>query len=233
MHLREKMTGLVKITPKLQKQITKDWHSCLPSMAQRHTKVLSRRVGPLLVSVGYDIPSFANIYRPGSYVHNLSKESDHLYASLKIEPRSAPNKAPEVLTWLQHEKEHYKQVAEWLKQQSVIPLEGPVSLNMIIDGYKKHVKDQPYHLFIDRLDAPALIAAWAGQEVIAREALEWGFSEFLKWPEEVQSKYGGSMAWRHDLEKQTSDPEKLRKIVEQEVIKHKLTEILYEELVDV
>lgn len=223
-------SGLVKITPKLQKQITKDWHNYFPSMTQRHTKVLSRRVGPLEISVGYDIPSFANIYRPACYVHNLAKISEHMYAGLKIEPRPARNKSPEVLTWLKHETGHYKQVIEWLKQQSVISLEGPVSLSDIINGYMKHVKEQPYHLSIDRLDGPALIAAWAGKDQIAKDALEWGFSEFIKWPEEVQAQFDGPALWKRNLEKQISDPEELRNIVEQEVIKHKLTKIPYEEL---
>lgn len=220
-----------KLTPTLKRKIGKDWHEHLPYLTHRKTMVFDRRVGPLLIGVGLQ-PKFAGeYYEPGFSVHNLSRDMDFLTATLNSPLRTLRNGASESLRVMFHEK-NYPEAAERMKSQALLPLEGPISLTLVINAYKDYMARENYDYILDYLEDPALIAAWAGEKEKAQEALEWGTEIFKTWPEFIHEKEGGVEGWRTKMEELISKPEALREITRQQIELHKLTKVVYDDFTD-
>lgn len=219
-----------KITPSFKKKILKDWQAHIPTLTIKPPGSLSRRVGPLLISVGFGVARGSEYYEPGFSVHNLAQEMDFLTGILGEPLRTLRSNAPDWLTVRAHDKGDYVEAAERMKAQARLPLDGPIPLSMIVAAYKKY-REEHRLTTVKLIQDPALIAAWAGQGALAKELLEWGLEGFLTWPQETQNEFGGPDGWRKDMEERISNPEKLRHIVEEQVIFHKLTHIPGEELI--
>ncbi len=215
-----------KITPAFKKRILKDWQTCFPNLVRDGSLSLGRRVGPLLISIGFDLKSGRENYYPGFGVHNLSNPLDFLTSTLSTDLEGSPS----YITVRYHEGGGYIEAAERMKQQSPLPLEGPVTLNMIIDAYEKYV-DKRGPCVIDLLQDPALIAAWAGQKEKAEEALAWGVKEFIKGGPQFQRDAGGLDGWFKEMQERISNPRKLRAIAEEQAIFHKVDHVPMEELI--
>ncbi|MBY0273451.1 MAG: hypothetical protein K2X02_08640 [Alphaproteobacteria bacterium] len=219
-----------KITPAFKKRILKDWQACFPNLVPDNSVSLSRRVGPLLVFVGFNISRGREDYEPVSGVHNLCNTRDFLTSTLNTPLRTIRTNAQDWLTVRAHEEGQYIEAAERMKQQAPLPLEGPISLNMIIEAYMKYVEKRG-STTINLLQDPALIAAWAGQRKVAEKALDWRYKDFATWPEKSHEKRGGLEGWYKDMKEKIAHPERLRAIVEEQVVFHKLEHIPVEELV--
>lgn len=214
-----------KITPAFKKRILKDWHVYFPSLTIDPPLCLTRRVGPLLIYIGFDIKSGRDYYYPGFGVHNLCRPFDVLTRALSTDLEGSPS---HFSVW-GHEEGRYIEAAERLRKQAPLPIEGPISLSMIIQAYKNYVKEKGSQT-ISLMQDPALIAAWAGQQSVAKEALQWGYEEFAQWEPEWREDYGGLEGWHKDMKEKIADPEKLQSIAEEQVIFHKLEHIPMEEL---
>lgn len=219
-----------KITPAFKKRILKDWQACFPNLMIKPPLSLSRRVGPLLISIGFDIKSGRDQYYPGVGVHNLCSVIDFLTSTLDTNLRTIRTNATDWLTVRGHEEGGYLEAAERMRQQSPLPLEGPISLSMIIEAYMKYI-EKKFIPIIDIIQDPALIAAWAGQKETAEKALTWGYEQFSKGGPQYQRDAGGLEGWYKDMQYKIAHPEKLRAIVEEQVVFHKLEHIPMEELV--
>ena len=210
----------------LIQEAVKDWHRRLPSFTIQEDSVLSRLIGPLLISVILEPQGATEVYRPQLGVHNLATPQEYIYITLG-----------EYL------------IAERMKQQALLPLEGPVTISQIRKAYQDHAA-QPDRFFTPELISdPILIAAWVGRQDLAEEALEWGYRELLKKPQqrlvwrtqagktilmehpEDPDFRGKASTWRTNMQERIAHPEILREIVKQEIIKHKLTHIPQEELI--
>lgn len=213
-----------KITAAFKKRILKDWQTCLPGLTIDPPLCLTRRVGTLLIFVGFGISRGSDCYETAFGVHNLSAPLDFLTSTLNERQLG-------LITVRAHEKGDYVEAAERMKAQALLPLQGPITLSMIIEAYQRHALKKfalrSQHSFQD----PALIAAWAGKEDLAREMIEWGLTGISQWPKEGQERLGGLLGWYKDMEARIADPQKLRQTVEEQVIFHKLTHIPGEELI--
>ena len=222
-----------KLTPAIKKKIKKDWHACFPHLTIREKRFsLSRIVGPLLITLGLDTKSYNNEYYPNFGVHNLCKSLDFLTRILDEPLRIIKTKAPDSLSFMRHEKGLYLEMAERMRQQIILPFEGPVSLSMIINAYQKYTDNRI--VTIDQLEDPALIAAWAGQSDKAEQALEWGYQQLIRWDltsEQLEEEGGSPEAWRDQMKERISKPEELRQICQQQIIQHNLTYIPQEPLI--
>lgn len=220
-----------KITAAFKKKILKDWQTCLPGLTIDPPLCLTRRVGPLLIFVGFEVKSGRENYYPEFGVHNLSYPRDFLASILNEPLRTLRTNAPDSLTVRAHEKGDYVEAAERMKAQALLPFEGPISLSMIIEAYQQYAIKMPALCSASTFRDPALIAAWAGKEELAREMVEWGLTGISQWSKDSQERLGGLHGWYKDMEARISDPQKLRQIVEEQVIFHKLTHIPGEELI--
>jgi hypothetical protein len=219
-----------KITPAFKKRVLKDWQVCFPTLVIKPPLSLSRRIGPLLISIGFDIQSDRGNYYPGFGVHNLSSPRDFLISTLDTDLRTIRTNATDWVTVRGHEEGKYIEAAERMKQQSPLPLKGPISLNMVIKAYKKYT-EETRTMSISLVQDPALIAAWAGQKEIAEKALNWGYEQFSTGGPQFQQDAGGLEGWYKDMKEKIAHPETLRAIVEEQVVFHKLSHIPMEELV--
>ena len=131
------------------------------------------------------------------------------------------------ITWEQHEKGLYKEAVAELKALFPIPLEGPVTLTQVFEGYKKYAANDLYCSCRHYQD-PALVAAWAGKLDKAQEYLDWGCSAYK------DAKIGKPIPveeWYQNMQTLIADPEALRKTVWQQIEHHKLAKIPYQELI--
>jgi len=192
---------------------------------------LSRRVGPLLITLACGVKSGRENYYPEFGVHNLSYPLDFMTSTLNEPLRTLRTNAPDSLTVRAHEKGDYVEAAARMKVQALLPFEGPISLSMIIEAYQQYAIRMPALCSASTFQDPALIAAWAGRAELAREMIEWGLKGISKWSKDSQERLGGLHGWYKDMEARIADPQKLRQIVEEQVIFHKLTHIPEEELI--
>lgn len=219
-----------KITPTFRKQILKDWRVYFPNLTIDSPACLTRRVGPLLIFLGFDVKSGREYYYPGVGVHNLCVPLDFMTATLSIDLRTLRTNAPDSISVLGHEEGRYIEATERMRKQSPLPLEGPISLSMIVNAYKEYTNSKRPKS-IGLVQDPALIAAWAGQEKLAKECLDWGYKEFATWPERSHERRGGLEVWLKGMQEKISSPEKLRAIAEEQAIFHKVDHIPMEELI--
>lgn len=218
-----------KIDRSKQQKINQDWASYFPGFVLDRFGVLRKRVGPLLLSVGYQLARLSIDYEPATWILNLCNAEKGLYGCLSVRPKSRRSS----ITWEQHEKGLYKEAVEELKELSTLPLSSPITLNQIIESYNKEQGNRGFYLH--ELEDPALIAAWAGKVEWAKElALEslnyWEARIEERKKETGREPLAKPREWYQSL-LQRLDPEKLRQKVEEEIIKHKLTNVPYEELI--
>jgi hypothetical protein len=219
------------LTPALKKKITRDWLEFFTGLGVKKPMIFGRRVGPLLISIGLQPKFGSEYYEPGFSVHNLSREIDFLTANLDEPLRTIRTNAPDTLKVMFHDR-NYREAAERMRAQALLPLEGSVPLKTVIHVYKTYVAKHRYPELIDQLEDPAMIAVWAGEPELAQQALEWGYETLETWSEPVQKGQGGVDAWRAKMEQIIANPEKLRAITRQEVEKHKLSHLPYEDFPD-
>jgi hypothetical protein len=214
----------VKIDNKMKTIITKDWLKEFPSYKKFRPQAWKKRVGPLSFHMGYSIGWGIDIKIAFS-IFNLANAQDFMSATLRVEPKSRRYS----ITWKQHEEGKYKEAAEELRKLSPIPIEGPVKLSQVINAYKnspelKYMIDERY------FEDPALIAAWSRKLELAKELLDWGRPYYERgFGRRPDMKNVDD--WYQSMLEKISDPEGLRKTVEEQVVLHKLTKVPYEDLV--
>jgi hypothetical protein len=210
----------VKITGPMKTKISNDWLLEFPEYKKFRPCNWKKRVGPLQLNIGYEAKS--KYIEPGASVFNLANPLDFTCGNLITTPKSRRDS----ITWEQHEKGLYKEAVAELKALFPIPLEGPVTLTQVFEGYKKYISYP--HISSERnYQDPALVAAWAGKLDKAQEYLDWGYSSYK---EDTRYKLTPE-EWYKDMQERISNPEALRKTVEEQIAHHKLAKIPYQELI--
>lgn len=215
----------IKIDNKMKTIITNDWLKEFRSYKKIRPQAWKKRVGPLSFGLGYDM-SYSTRVKIGFSVFNLSNPLDFMCATVSVIPKSRRY----AITWKQHEEGKYKEAAEELRQLSQIPIEGPVTLTQVINAYKNHPDGYEYGMSVRYFEDPPLIAGWAGKFDFAKECLDWAYPYYEKFFSRHSDKKNAD-EWYQWMLAKISDPEGLRKTVEEQVIFHKLTKVPYEELI--
>ena len=219
-----------KFTPALKKRITNDWHQFFPESGIRRPLAFKKRMGCLLFSFSLGASRDGEDYKPVYSVHNLSRELSFISAILSHQLQTLRN-TPDFFRVRWHDK-NYKEAGPRMRSQAYLPLEGPVSLRQVIDAYKDHLEKNPHDIFIDCVEDPAMICAWAGRDDLAKECLEWGYETFKTWSEGIQQQKGGLDVWYDRMQKIIADPESLRRITREQVALKKLEKIPYQDFCD-
>ena len=212
----------IKITGPMKTKITNDWLAEFPGYKKENPVCFCKRVGPLLITIGYEVRYSTDI-RMGCSLFNLANPLDFTCGNLYTIPKSRRYS----LTWEQHEKGLYKEAVAELKELFPIPLEGPITLTQVFEGYKKYVANN--HSFSDRhFKDSALVAAWARRPDKAQEYLDWGYEAYQ---EAKIYKPIPIDEWYRNMQARIANPEALRKTVEEQIEHHKLGKIPYQELI--
>jgi hypothetical protein len=236
----------IKLDPKLRRQILNDWMIIFPTLKKETTNQISRRVGPVLFSIYLNKPSFDEIYRPRFSVTPLCNNEETLGASLSV----TPDVSLIYLSWREHEKGKYKEAAVSLSERAAIPIEGPVSLDMILNGYKNYLQKEK-EFFLHQLEDPALIAGWAGQPEKGIEFLKWSKTLYQEHIDRIKQnlkeakekndehniqrwiEYLNSIdldRWFKEVSALVYDQKKLQEYTNQQIEKRKLGKLPYEDL---
>lgn len=109
-----------------RKQIINDWQQLFPELKKTGLLSLDNRLGPLITGIYIKVVR-NTYYTPVAYVHNLCSEESGIITSLEC--------TSETIALEKHE-ERYIFSAERLKNKLLIPLEGDVPIDKIIEGYK-------------------------------------------------------------------------------------------------
>jgi hypothetical protein len=143
-------------------QITADWQREIASLGIYAPRHLLRRVGPLLVGICLDRDSGGEIYKPMFHVHSLCNEFSCVSLTLGSQLRSERSGGPSYIEVKWHQQK-YKEAAARMVRQSLLPLEGDLRLEQVIDAYRAYLdspmgKLQPVLLYRDMI----LLLAWSG-----------------------------------------------------------------------
>lgn len=212
----------VKIDGKMKTKIRNDLLKEFPEFKKSSSCSLDKRIGCLLLGIGYYINHGTDIRMKYS-VFNLSNPLDFMCANLSMEPQNRWK-----VNWAKYEQGLYKEMTQELRDLAPIPIEGDVTLAQIINGYKNYDLD---HVIEERhFEDPALIAAWCGRLDVAKDCLDWGKKAYY-------DRFKGAHNfptlddWYAHMLTRISDPEALRQIVDEQIVHHKLQKLPYQELI--
>ena len=152
-----------------RKQIINDWQQLFPELKKTGLLSLDNRLGPLITGIYIKVVR-NTYYTPVAYVHNLCSEESGIITSLEC--------TSETIALEKHE-ERYIFSAERLKNKLLIPLEGDVPIDKIIEGYKlflSNPKRKSFEEYKDIENYTDTIAAFK----ICSEAMLMGNSSLWK-----------------------------------------------------
>ena len=136
-----------------RKQIINDWQQLFPELKKTGLLSLDNRLGPLITGIYIKVVR-NTYYTPVAYVHNLCSEESGIITSLEC--------TSETIALEKHE-ERYIFSAERLKNKLLIPLEGDVPIDKIIEGYKLFLSNPKRKSFEEYKDI-ALVCGWYGEK---------------------------------------------------------------------
>jgi hypothetical protein len=111
-----------------------------------------------------DRDSGGEIYKPIFHVHCLCKRDNTVSLMLGTQLRSERSGGPDFIQVRFHEQK-YKEAAERMARQSLLPLEGDLQLDVVLDAYRHYLatpmgRAQAAILYRDMI----LLSAWAGDQ---------------------------------------------------------------------
>lgn len=210
-------------TAKDKRIITNDWNDYFKSLKRYKILSIKNRVGPLIVGIYLKMGRLGKYYTPVYSVHNLCNEitfaNGALSLTLGIEKK--------IITPQKH-NEMYIQEAQSLEKQAYIPLNGDVTIDEIINGYKRFFKES----YWSRLEYEdfALICGLTKDKKRIESALNLVYDELKLWEDSRFTRAGGFENWFKDLEQRVWNPERLSQIAESELKKHKLEKLPVREI---
>ncbi len=232
-----------KITANVKKKVKVDWQQQIASLRagpEPQRFYLSRLVGPLMIGVSFDTKSFNNEYYPGFDCQTLLEIRDHLGRTLSKDlMNSRINIAGDKIDFIvsisvnRHEKGDYIEAAQLMKEQALLPLEGPISISMIADAYQQYAKRPGTSFQMALIQDPALIAAWGGRNDLAQKYLDWGYETYKGWMANRRNLEidDNPDEWLKTMQARIADPEMLRQNVKEMIAKHKLDYLPQEDLI--
>lgn len=203
-------------TTKDKKTITNDWEEALKSLKRYKNLYINNRVGPLVVGIYLKMGRLNTYYTPIYYVHNLCRTFPQLTLTMSIKEKMIPT---------EKHNEMYMREAESLAKQAYISIDGNLNINEVIAGYERYFISPNMTSYVEYEDL-ALICGWTKEAKKIEYVLNIVYNELKSWPEERYfAEFDGFEKWFKSLEKKVWDGDKLRSIVESELMKHKLVKI--------
>ncbi len=206
-------------TAKDKRIITNDWNEYFKSLKRFKILALKNRVGPLVVGIWLKMGRLGACYKPVYTVHGLCRETPYadgaLTLTLGLEGRRI---SP------QEHNAVYIQEAQELKKKAYIPIEGDVRIDEVIDGYKRFFKT-PFKSGYREYQDFVLICGLTRERKRIEEALNFVYNELKTWED---WRFGGPDGFENmfkNLEQRVWDPDELERVVESEIIKHKLEKL--------
>ncbi len=218
-----------KLTPSIEKKITRDWAKWFPGMGIYKKRWLMRRVGPLLIGICLDRDSHGDQYKPCFHVHFLGKEfpsgeahRDNQVVSLTLcsQLLTRRTQAPDSVKVRWHE-ERYHDAVERMKEQALLPLEGDVRLDQVLQAYQEYHRRAPMgkpSLSADviLMSDIIMLLAWCGRRDEAEQALNEVLTTVTV-ESGYRHPYGSREAFEAAMREAIDHPESIREQVEKQI----------------
>jgi hypothetical protein len=210
------------MSKEIQKQIISDWQNLVPDMSMRRDGVnvlFNKFVGFLRILLKLEFERGYRIYSANLRARNIMHGTGAFsVSSILLEKYS--------------HCDEYKRVFGYLKEKFLLPINGPISVSMIFDAYKKYGKDYCM-LETDDPETPALVATLAGMDGIAKEAADWAEDYFINsckrngstMEQKTRKPYKSVEDWRKQFDAKLANPDALRKQFEDRIVELKLTKV--------
>ena len=211
-----------KLTPANKKLITNDWAERFPEFKVYRPMWLLRRTGPLVVGICLDRTSGNDQYRPTFHVHCLARPWDGISLTLDQGLKTIRSGTTESINVRFH-YDHVDEAAQRLKDQVKFPMCGTWNLGDVVAAYHNYMTVpggmDHYILYEDIVS----YYTWCDKRDKALIILDEFMPTLRSW-KHVALMEGGPDAWYAKCRKIIENTD-VRQIVEDEVIKHKLTKI--------
>lgn len=221
-------------TPALKKRVSKEWAVYFPEFGLGKPLIFEKRIGCFVYQMALVVTSSREDYTPYYDGANLSQDRELMGSTLEQQYQTEKN-TPGRIRLCFHDL-YYRNVAARMREQAILPLEGPISLLDVIRAYQNFAEhhDRLYSWVPDHnINDPAMICAWAGRPDLVEECLAWG-RRFITSTDKNHLPYScrDPEEWTATMRLLTSDPERLRQITRDRVVLHKLTKIPYQDFSD-
>ena len=200
------------LTSGAETQITRDWQGEMPGLAIYRPRHLLRRVGPLVVGICLDRDSVGDKYKPCFHVHCLGKAFPCVSLTLCTQLR-APSGGPDYVEVQWHEQK-YKEAAARMREQSLLPLEGDLTIQSVLAAYSTHIATPlgARQVAVLRRDM-IILSAWAGESAMASSLLR---ETLLGDPRSIQQ-VGGAVAFETECRQIIDQPAMIEQTVHAQI----------------
>jgi hypothetical protein len=225
----------ITMTQKYQRAITRDWAELVPDMKKVNSipMRLHKRIGPMLISLCLRKNKYATIYEPYLNCFSLCHSAEGLPVCFELSSYGEYKGKPTggMITSYTHE-DSYQSAFKTLESKATFQLKQDLTVEEVVMAYRDYILNQKY--ICREMYDQALIPAWAGDEKLAQDSLEWAKKHKDKvWKTTAHGVFNlQDYDWLSDLEKRISNPELLRKIVKDEVKKRKLEKLSFHNFID-
>jgi hypothetical protein len=220
---------MMKLTPALKRQITKDWHKLFPEFGVYKQMWLARRVGPLVHGIVLDTDSSYTSYWPITHVHVLCRPFPVVSLSLNQGLLSKRTRAKDTIA-VQFHQDHYHEAAQRLVHASLLPLTGDVATSQVVEAHRRHRLTRSGKYPVRLLEDGILLYAWADQVAEAATLLDEYVTEMREWPPHVMAHDGGVEAWEQRMRESLSKPGALKATAEAQARMLKLVDLPFSNL---
>jgi hypothetical protein len=214
----------MKLTPTVKRKITRDWLGKFPQYGVYKPMWLLRRAGPILLGIILERNRGNDWYYPIFHLHNLASAFPCVSLTLAHNLKTIKTGSREFIEAEFHESK-YAEAADRLCHQAPLSCADEIHLSDVLDLYAKGFENPflavPTLLYKDIVT----ILAWAGARKEAREYLDRALIESSQWRPQAIENEGGLDLWRARLEEAINNPDQVRMVVAEEIIKHRLEKI--------
>lgn len=155
----------LKLTSPVRAQVTADWHKKFPGLGIYESMWMLRRCGPLVNGILLDRKTGNTAYQPIWHVTMLGTGSDNLSLTLDTPLSLNRHGVSDDIRMLFHNESKVDVAAVRIKEQALLPLEGPLSKSQVLAAYRDFMTRKfwyntvsPHLLFGDKVR----LHAWCG-----------------------------------------------------------------------
>jgi hypothetical protein len=234
-----------KITSQMKKEISKEWQKEFSSMSPLRTLEFGNVLGCFLVVLSMREHRIDISYTPEIYVNILCREIPYIVKSLTFDTGYI------VHSYKPHDK--YLRNVEKLKQKCVIPVEGDVTLQLVLKNLEEYFTSQESYyrdvlegkfqnIYVNEiLEMIMYVSGWSGVESAIKEAEDFVEEKIKNFDSDYclqkpsiefveNAPFIESSQWFKEMKEIIRQTEKLRETVDKQINFFKLNKIPFREI---
>ena len=211
------------LTKTAKREITEDWHALFPSFEVFRPMRLLRRCGPVLHGICLERDSGNASYLPTAHIHCLCEPFPVILLLLSQRLLTHSSRADDRIR-VEFHASRLGDAAERLRHQSLLPLDGPLSLKGIVAACERYRTMGKADLAfpIRYFETIVLLHVWAGDYAQATDRLSAYTAEMATWHPEIMEREGGLRRWQEKLRLRIEAKQAIHDVVAAQLAEHGL-----------